>query len=108
MRCLFCNLPEAKYKPDPQVDFICGSCVTILADAEQEDLKRAYQKALDEGYLRKVSALESFIIPEGKDEQIRPKSRSFSNRKRNARVFRDEKRTTRRSKKKQRIAVHSD
>ena len=83
MSCLFCNLPEPNYKPDPQVDFICGSCVILLADAEQEDLKKAYQKALNEGYQRKVSALESFIIQEGKDEQRKPESkkrRRYTNR----------------------------
>ena len=71
--CLFCNEPEKSYKPE--VDFICGGCVISLADAEQEDLKQAFQKALDEGYQRKVSALESFIIPEGKDEQRKPESK---------------------------------
>jgi hypothetical protein len=60
--CLFCNEPEKSCKPE--VDFICGSCVVLLADAEQGDLKRAHQKALNEGHLGKVSALESFIIPE--------------------------------------------
>jgi hypothetical protein len=29
MNCLFCNLLEPNYKPDPQVDFICGSCVQL-------------------------------------------------------------------------------
>jgi hypothetical protein len=71
--CLFCNEPEKSYKPE--VDFICGSCVILLADSDQDDLKKAYQKALDEGYLRKVSALKSFIIPEGKDEQRKPESK---------------------------------
>ena len=62
--CLFCKEPERTYKPD--VDFICGSCVILLADGDQADLKRAYQKALNKGCQRKSSALESFIIPEGK------------------------------------------
>lgn len=29
MNCLICNLPEPNYKSDPQVDFICGSCVAL-------------------------------------------------------------------------------
>jgi hypothetical protein len=94
MSCLFCNLPEPNYKPDPQVDLICGSCVILLADASQDDLKKAYQKALDEGYLRKVSALESFIIPEGNNEQIKPKSklnRRHSHRKRSIKSVRSKK-----------------
>ena len=69
MSCLFCNHPESSCIPSPQVDYICGLCVVLLADADQADLKRAYQKALNKGYLRKVSALESFIIPDGKYEQ---------------------------------------
>ena len=71
--CLFCNQPEPGYKSE--IDFICGSCVVLLADADQADLKNAYQKALNEGCQRKVSALESFIIPEGKDEQRKPESK---------------------------------
>ena len=71
--CLFCNQQEPSYKPE--VDFICGSCIVLLADADQADLKNAYQKSLIEGYQRKVSALESFIIPEGKDEQRKPESK---------------------------------
>jgi hypothetical protein len=62
--CLFCNEPEKSYKPE--FNYICGDCVILLADANQADLKRAYQKALNKGYLRKVSALELFIIPEEK------------------------------------------
>lgn len=27
--CLSCNEPEESYKPDPQIDFICGSCVQL-------------------------------------------------------------------------------
>jgi hypothetical protein len=62
--CLFCNGAEGNYKPDKHVDFTCGDCVQLLLRADQADLKKAYKKALDQGYLRKASALESFIIPE--------------------------------------------
>ena len=65
MSCLFCNLPEPNYKPDPQVDFICGRCVILLADADQEDLKRAYDKAKAKGFENKAMAIESFLIDEG-------------------------------------------
>jgi len=89
--CLFCNEPEKSYKPE--VDFICGGCVILLADAEQVDLKNAYQKALDEGYLSKVSALESFIIPEEKHGKRpdKPVKRNF-NRERVTRSIRNQKR----------------
>ena len=93
MSCLFCNLPEPNYKPYPQVDFICGGCVILLADAEQADLKNAYQKALNEGYLRKASALESFIIPEEKHGKRPDKSVERNlNPKRTTRSIRNQKR----------------
>jgi len=91
--CLFCNIPEPNYTPGPQVDYICGLCVVSLADADQEDLKKAYQKALNEGDLRKVSALESFIIPEEKHGKRPGKSvKRNLNRERAARSIRDKKR----------------
>ena len=88
--CLFCNQPDKSYKPD--VDFICSNCVMLLAGADQEDLKRAYQKALDGGFHQKVAALQSFIIPEEKHGKRPVKSvkRNF-NRKRVVRTFRHEK-----------------
>ena len=84
MSCLFCNHLEPNYKSDPQVEFICGGCVILLTGGDQTDLKNAYKKAVNEGYKRKVSALESFIIPEGKDEQRKPESKKcgrYSNRR---------------------------
>ena len=73
--CLFCNCEESNYRPGKDIELICSQCVILLADATQADLNNAYQKALDKGYLRKASALESFIIPEGKDEQRKPESK---------------------------------
>ena len=75
MNCLFCNNQERNYKPDPHVDFICGGCVVLLADASQEDLKKAHTLAIEKGYLNKANAIESFLIPEGKDEQRKPESK---------------------------------
>ena len=82
--CLFCNKPEKNYMPVAGNDFICGSCVQLLSDAEQDDLKRAHSKAIKKGYLNKASAIESFIIPEEKDGK-RPKTKKrgrYSHRKR--------------------------
>ena len=62
--CLFCNEPEKNYNPGSHIDYVCGLCVILLADADQEDLKKSYQKALNEGHLRKASALEAFIQEE--------------------------------------------
>jgi hypothetical protein len=60
--CLLCSKPGNTLGPD--IDFICSGCVILLADTDRESLKRAYQKAQNEGYLRKVSALESFLLEE--------------------------------------------
>ena len=67
MSCLFCNFPEPNYKPESHIDFICGRCVIILADADQADLKRAYDKVVLEGYENKVKAIKLFLIPEVMD-----------------------------------------
>ena len=75
MSCLFCNLPEPNYKPESHIDFICGRCVILLADASQEDLKKAHTLAIEKGYLNKANAIESFLISEGKDEQRKPESK---------------------------------
>jgi hypothetical protein len=89
MSCLFCNLPEPNYKPDTGVDYICGGCVILLADASQDELKRAYGKAIAMGYLNKASAIESFLIPEVEDGMRPSKSvRRNIDRKRAARTIR--------------------
>jgi hypothetical protein len=62
MGCLFCCDPEPNYKPETGNDFICSLCVQILLAADQEDLKRAYGKAIERGYTRKANAIESFLI----------------------------------------------
>lgn len=62
--CLFCNKPEKNYNPGSDVEFICGTCVQLLLHADQEDLKWTYKKALNLGYPRKASAIETFLITE--------------------------------------------
>jgi hypothetical protein len=62
MICLFCDGMEKDYKPAKGIDYICSGCVLLLADANQDDLKRAYVKAEAKGLENKVSALKSFII----------------------------------------------
>ena len=85
--CLFCNEPEKSYKPE--CDYVCGLCVILLADADQSDLKKSYQKALNEGYLSKASALELFIIGE-EQHGIKPVRRN-NDRKRTTRPVRNKK-----------------
>jgi hypothetical protein len=90
--CLFCNGLEIKYKPETGIDFICSRCVQMLLAADQEELKRAYDKAIDKGYTNKASAIESFLIPEDKiDGQRKPakKRRRHIDRERIVRTVRD-------------------
>ena len=64
MGCLFCSGQGPNYKLGPNVDFICSSCVQQLLSASQEDLKRAYTKAIEKGYQNKAKAIESFLDEE--------------------------------------------
>jgi hypothetical protein len=87
--CLFCGKNEIH---DPSCDFICSTCVQVLLEADQEDLKRAYAKAIEKGYPGKVKAIETFLIPEEPDGK-RP-TREFTrhlNRKRITRPVRYQK-----------------
>ena len=43
--CLFCNSME-KCNSSTDTDLICSRCFQILREADQQDLKRAYEKAL--------------------------------------------------------------
>jgi len=88
--CLFCNKPEKSYN---DVGFLCGTCVQLLLHADKEDLKRAYKKALDYGYLRKARAIETFLPRKEKHGKRPDKSvkRDF-NRARITRPIRDKKR----------------
>jgi len=88
MNCLFCNDQEKKYKPEANTNSICGSCVQLLFNADQDDLLKAHKKALEKGYLNKARAIESFLIPEGNDGK-RPakRNRKNLNRKRTHRTL---------------------
>ena len=59
--CLFCNGKELNYKPGPNVDFICSRCVQLFLSADQNDLKKAYIKAIEKGYPDRARAIESFL-----------------------------------------------
>ncbi len=99
--CLFCNGPDKSYKPSPGKVFICGICVILLADADQDDLKRAPAKAIKLGLKNKACAIESFLIQEVEDVQRKPKSKKckrYSNRTRIVRPIRNQKVRTKRVK----------
>ena len=90
MNCLFCNELEKNYKPDKGVDYVCGSCVILLASADQDDLRRAHGKAIATGYLNKANAIESFLKEEVEDGKRPTKSiRRNIDRKRAARTIRN-------------------
>ncbi len=90
--CLFCNGMDIKYRSETGNDFICSRCVQMLLAADQQDLKRAHSKALEKGFTNKAKAIESFLIPEGFDEQRKPATKKrgrHSDRKRIVRTVRD-------------------
>ncbi len=64
MGCLFCNDLDRNYKTEDGKDFVCSQCSQILISADQEDLNRAYEKAIEKGYLSKARAIESFLLPQ--------------------------------------------
>jgi len=74
MVCLFCDRIEKDCKPAKGIDYICSNCVLLLANANQDDLKRTYFKAEAKGLENKVSALKSFII---EDEINDRKTKNF-------------------------------
>jgi len=89
MGCLFCGGQEPNYKPGPNVDFICSRCVQLLLGADQNDLKRAYAKAVEKGYRNKAKAIESFLVDGGNDDDRKTKkSKSYLERKRPLRKVR--------------------
>jgi hypothetical protein len=69
--CLFCNGKDKKYKPETGIEFICSLCVQMLLGADQEDLKAVHTLAINNGYLNKASAIESFLTEE-ENEQRKP------------------------------------
>ena len=56
--CLFFSQPEPTpgYKPGKNIEFTCSRCVQLLLRADQDDLKRAYAKAIKHGYENKAKA----------------------------------------------------
>ena len=106
--CLFCNGLEIKYKPETGNDFICSRCVQMLLAADQQDLKKAHAKAIGKGFTNKANAIESFLIPEGFDEQRKPVSKKrgrYSYRKGIVRTVRDKEKRIGRSKIPAKISV---
>lgn len=92
--CLWCD-HEENYNRNSGIEYICGSCVQMLFNASQDELKRTHTLAIEKGRGNKARAIEFFIIPEEiQNEQRRPKhkiSRFHFNRKRSFRPVRHEK-----------------
>jgi len=82
MGCLFCHKEEGyNYRPEKEIEFVCSRCVQILLRAEQDDLKRAYAKALKHGYESKAKPVAMFIEKEIQDGKKPEKRRRHFNRK---------------------------
>jgi hypothetical protein len=88
MDCLFCEGMPKDYKPAKGIDYICSGCVLLLADANQDDLKRACVKAESKGLENKASALKSFIIEDEINERKTKNSKRDMERKRTMRKVR--------------------
>ena len=72
--CLFCNCEE-NFNRNSSTEYICGSCVQLLFGVNQDDLNRAHNLATNKGHVNKAKASESFLIPEGQNEQRKPESK---------------------------------
>ena len=71
--CLFCG----KLEHETENDSVCSCCVQLMLDADQADLERAYDKAVEKGNKNKARALQSFLIPdEDIDGQRKPVTKS--------------------------------
>ena len=85
MDCLFCGFPENGYRPDAGKEFICSKCVQHFLSADQAELMRTYNKAIEKSYPDKARAIKSFLIPEekinGQRKPISKKRRRHIDRK---------------------------
>jgi len=82
MGCLFCNGQEPNYKPGIGIEFICSQCVQLLLSIKQDDLKRSLVKAEEKGFIKKASAIKSFIIEDEFNVRETKKSKPYLERKR--------------------------
>jgi hypothetical protein len=94
--CPFCHRPDKgkkrQYTSEKDIEFICSACVQHLLNADQDCLRQMHKLATKHSDKGKVSAIESFLIPEGQShEQRKPKSkfRININRKRSVRSVRN-------------------
>lgn len=79
MICLLCTLPETQFDPNTgkhtdvkhprdATGLICSNCMQILVTSSQEEIKRAYQLALDKRTPNKARALETFLKGEAAED----------------------------------------
>jgi len=76
--CLLCSCPEPDsimsngkkrvYKPSGQ--FVCSKCTRILVDSTPEQIKRAYEKAIELGMKGKELFLENLLEEEEYGSEI--------------------------------------
>ena len=60
--CLFCMQPEpTKYLPRKGNEYICSGCVITLNSTPQEEIEKAYLKALNNKSLDQAKALKIFL-----------------------------------------------
>lgn len=85
--CVCCGGNEKTYAPKKGVSFICSSCVAVLSPMNQQQLRKAYQTAVESGQSGRANAISKFIDGDIEHEQAR-KTRPNLERKRPVRTAR--------------------
>ena len=72
MRCQLCSGEEIQFNPSTNefvhskhpkdvTSIICSNCLQLILVSIQDQLKQAYQIALEKGFIDKAKALETFL-----------------------------------------------
>lgn len=58
--CLFCNQDERNYKPPPDAEFVCGSCVQKFLQMDKDKLSLLLEKLQQKKNERAIRAVRIF------------------------------------------------
>jgi len=104
--CNFCNEERDSERIDKSAtSYICAKCVQLLINQSQENLLKAYNLAVRKGYSDKARAIKSFLEVSA-DEPINRYAAKRINGKRFMRVTWNDKKTSRRFKKREGITLY--
>ena len=84
MVCVFCNtdIDEKVTKKDDIKCYVCGNCTQRLITTSQENLKKAYDLAIEKKLNVKAAALKSFMYSEEEISEREAKNKKPNYRKR--------------------------